>query len=307
MIPITSSLYNLKWLVRTGFGKLAKVQSRGLERGMEGLSQKGLESGGQPQVTSPHIIQEDRLVDKIPQATKQKGAIPENLPLSHSALLAAMVTTAMALFTSGMVSSDKANVLPFFLRLPQTIESSSWRNQKREVKAFPRENKARPPFHGVIRGHDKDQADPLGGEVGGKHQEEETRPSGNQLVEVLSQEAEVEEDKRPGYEDRTTEKLPTLIVTVQNGDTLYGILKRRFGKSGKILMDAVRKLNPDIEDLDRIRVGQKIRLPVNLEVAYDIQTIRGGSDLSMERLDEVEGISRTIVSPSPESRPPPWE
>ena len=41
----------------------------------------------------------------------------------------------------------------------------------------------------------------------------------------------------------------------KKGDTIHSILKRKFGKSRRILMDLVRKLNPEIEDLDSTELG----------------------------------------------------
>jgi hypothetical protein len=93
-----------------------------------------------------------------------------------------------------------------------------------------------------------------------------------------------EEDKDLADDGRLVQTVPTVVVTVQKGDTIHQILKGRFGKSGTILMGLVRKLNPEIEDLALIRVGQKIRLPLNLETADQIQPIYRRSDLAIEKM-----------------------
>jgi len=52
------------------------------------------------------------------------------------------------------------------------------------------------------------------------------------------------------------------IATAREGDTLGTIILREFGRVNEQLLMAIQELNPEIEDLDRIVVGQKIRLPL---------------------------------------------
>ncbi len=59
------------------------------------------------------------------------------------------------------------------------------------------------------------------------------------------------------------------VVTFQEGDTMSSILIREFGRVDEHLLRAVKILNPEIEDLDQIGVGQKIRLPGNPKEAYE--------------------------------------
>jgi hypothetical protein len=296
-----SSFDKLNQSVKKCFAKMVKAQGKKLETVVRALGQKTLEYRRQLQdlwdsrqissrklSASPHNVQEGRVLDNVPKRAGDKSTLRENVLLSHSALFAAMVTTAIALFSAVAVFSGKDKVPPLFLGLPKTTESCFSRNQTTEVKAFLKGKKARSFIEAAASEHEKDETEPLSGELGGKYQEQETRPAGDELPGTLKQKVTGQEDKDPTDEHRVTENVPTLVVRVQKGDTLYGILKRQFGKSGKILTGAVRELNPDIEDLDRIRVGQKIRLPVNLEVAYGIHTMRGRSDLSIKA--EVESL-----------------
>lgn len=50
-------------------------------------------------------------------------------------------------------------------------------------------------------------------------------------------------------------------VLAGQGDTVHRILLREFGRVDTRLLEAVERLNPEIEDLDRISVRQEIRLP----------------------------------------------
>ena len=58
------------------------------------------------------------------------------------------------------------------------------------------------------------------------------------------------------------EQADRFTVVVKKGDTITDILLRECGRSGPFFMDEVRRLNPDITDLDRIAAGQEIRLPI---------------------------------------------
>lgn len=230
----------------------------------------------------PGNVQEDRVGDKVRKKPGAETTTPEYMSLRHSALLAAMVTTALAVVSAGMVFSLSGGdtMSRPGLGLPQTIESFFWRNQKTEVKAFPNGKKARPLIEEAASGHEKDQTEPRSGEFGVKYREEETRPVGEELRGNRSHEATEEKGKDADYERGMLESVPTRVVAVQKGDTIHRILKRQFGKSAKILIGAVRELNPEIENLNWIRVGQKVRLPLNLDVAKEIQTTRGRSDLT---------------------------
>ncbi len=63
-------------------------------------------------------------------------------------------------------------------------------------------------------------------------------------------------------------KVPkTTAVTVEAGDTIDSIILKEFGRMDQQLLDAVRELNPGIDDLGQIQVGQVIRLPESGKVA----------------------------------------
>jgi general secretion pathway protein A len=50
-------------------------------------------------------------------------------------------------------------------------------------------------------------------------------------------------------------------VVAEKGDTVGQILLRELGRMDLGLLEEVRQLNPEIEDIDRIAVGQEIRIP----------------------------------------------
>ena len=55
----------------------------------------------------------------------------------------------------------------------------------------------------------------------------------------------------------------TTVYVVKKGDFLAGILRKQRGEQKKrVPYDLIRRLNPEIKDLNRIYPGQKIVLPV---------------------------------------------
>lgn len=58
------------------------------------------------------------------------------------------------------------------------------------------------------------------------------------------------------------------IAIVKEGDSVSMIILREFGRLDLHLLEAVKRLNPEIKDINRIVVGQEIKLPSDLEEAY---------------------------------------
>jgi len=56
-----------------------------------------------------------------------------------------------------------------------------------------------------------------------------------------------------------------VTVFAEEGDTVGQILLRELGRTDVGLLETVRELNPEIEDIDRIAVGQEIRIPLENE------------------------------------------
>ncbi len=278
---------------RTSF---EEAQIRGSQEDTEGFCQTTLEFKRRLQhliarqkvssrelFISPDDSQEDRMFEKVCRKPASGNTIPEDMSPWHSALLAAMVTTAIAVFSAGLVLSlsGKDNVPPLFSESPETIELFYRRNQETGVKTFRKGKKAGFLIEEASSAHEKGQRRSVSRGFTGNYQEEETRPRGKELAKKLNQGSTERKEKNSALEERITESVPKLVVRVRKGDTISRILKRQFGRSDMILMDAVRELNPEIEDLDRIGVGQKIRLPRNLETAYKILTMPERSGLSI--------------------------
>jgi len=235
------------------------------------------------EAASRDSVQEDRALENVRKEPAANEAVRKDIFLSHSVFLAAVVTTTIALFSAGMVFSGKYDVARLGLELPQAIESFLWRNKKTDVKVFVGGQEAGSLTKGLANKRANKETRPLSGALAEKYQEEETKPANKKLREVLTEESPGEKDKDPVNDQSPLESTPTLLVTVRKGDTIHGILKRQFGKSNELLMNAVRELNPEIDDMNWIRLGQRIRIPLNLEVAYEIERIHKRPELSARK------------------------
>jgi type II secretory pathway predicted ATPase ExeA len=58
-------------------------------------------------------------------------------------------------------------------------------------------------------------------------------------------------------------------IRVQEGDSVSGIALRRYGQASPTILDLLKLANPNVSDIDRIVVGQTIRLP-QLDGAFPI-------------------------------------
>jgi hypothetical protein len=201
----------------------------------------------------------------------------EDMSLWHSALLAALVTTAIALFSAAMVFSPSGTDIAQGLlsQLPPTIEPFSWKNQNTAVDVLQQDKTGRPRVEEVANQDEKEERTIPIGERAAGYQKEQIPPPGEELIAKLDQEKTGAEARDLAYEERF---VPTLVVTVQKGDTIYRILRQRFGQSSKGLLEAVRELNPEIEDLDLIRVGQVIRLPSSSNDREEVRLHDTGGD-----------------------------
>jgi type II secretory pathway predicted ATPase ExeA len=63
------------------------------------------------------------------------------------------------------------------------------------------------------------------------------------------------------HDSLLSDEAETKTVIVQRGDTLRQIILRTFGAYNGSTIGQIRKLNPDIADVDRLEVGQTIRVP----------------------------------------------
>ena len=98
----------------------------------------------------------------------------------------------------------------------------------------------------------------------------ETRPEGERIHEPqktagLSMETKKEEQEARAetVPDKTDESKPEEVRTavVMRGDTLFKIIDRAYGKYDEGILEAVLRENPGIQSVDRIAVGQIIKLP----------------------------------------------
>ena len=58
---------------------------------------------------------------------------------------------------------------------------------------------------------------------------------------------------------------------MKSGQTLYQISLDKFGKYDGKVLDELRGLNPSLSNPDRIRTGQKIRIPAKATLSTDGQ------------------------------------
>ena len=75
----------------------------------------------------------------------------------------------------------------------------------------------------------------------------------------------------PVQEARATVKQATEDVRVKSGQTLYEISVNKFGKYDDKVLEELRGLNPSLNNPDRIRTGQKIRIPATATLSTDGQ------------------------------------
>ena len=202
--------------------------------------------------TVPPTGEEDVTPGHIPQKPAANQAVCKDMSLSRSILIAAIVTTAIALFASGIVFSRKYDEVEVDL-------------ENRDVRVLVETQGARSHTQVTANKHPIEKTRPSSGSMTAKSQEEETNPRDRELTVKPTQELIGEGNSDLTQECNRLETARTMVVTVQKGDTIYFILKRRYGESSGILLDTVGELNPEIDDLNLIRAGQKLRLPLKME------------------------------------------
>jgi len=110
---------------------------------------------------------------------------------------------------------------------------------------------------------------------------------------------EAREDSARLVFEKTAALGKTMVYIVKKGDVLTGILRKQRGDK-RVPYDLIRRLNPEIKDLNRIYPGQKIVLPVR-ETA---DLIKLPSDLRKKsdplptsyRIKAEDSISRILLS-----------
>jgi general secretion pathway protein A len=75
----------------------------------------------------------------------------------------------------------------------------------------------------------------------------------------------------PAHEASATVRQATEDVRVTPGQTLYQISLNKFGKYDGKVLEQLRGLNPSLDNPDRIRTGQKIRIPATAPLSTDGQ------------------------------------
>ena len=87
-------------------------------------------------------------------------------------------------------------------------------------------------------------------------------------------------------------KLNSRDYTVSEGDTLVKVINEKYSMPGDILyneyLDQLRKLNPDIKDLDHILPGQKVRLPI-----YSPKIVRGTIEEKPQKTKQDTNVLRS--------------
>jgi nucleoid-associated protein YgaU len=75
----------------------------------------------------------------------------------------------------------------------------------------------------------------------------------------------------PAEDANLTVNQTTEDVRVKPGQTLYQISLNKFGKYDGKVLEELRGLNPSLDNPDRIRTGQKIRIPSTAPLSTDGQ------------------------------------
>jgi type II secretory pathway predicted ATPase ExeA len=80
---------------------------------------------------------------------------------------------------------------------------------------------------------------------------------------------------------------PTRVVTVQSKQTIFQFCVEIIGRYDDKTLGKIRELNPGLDDLEHIEIGQKIRIPVMNQVPRMIQVVsaqgRGAADMAAEK------------------------
>jgi hypothetical protein len=234
---------------------LPRTSRDGLPMTRKGFQNIVLKMGTEA-VTPPG--EEDVTPGNIPQKPAANQAVCKDMSLWRSIFIAAVVTTAIALFSSGIVFSRKYDEVGVDL-------------EKRDVKASVEGQGERSLTQVVANKRPNRETRASSGSVEAKSEEEEANRAGKEPMVKLNQEVTGKENSGLSQEGNPLETARTVVVTIQKGDTIHLILKRRYGESSGILLDTVGELNPEIDDLDLIRAGQKLRLPLKLGTGNQIE------------------------------------
>lgn len=103
------------------------------------------------------------------------------------------------------------------------------------------------------------------------HLPDRTAPTLPVERDATARETPESKEKRSGKEE-------TLTWKVRRGETVSGVLVRRFGVAGKDMQKAlveVRRLNPRLSDLDRVFPGQILRFPADWTQQMESETPSG--------------------------------
>lgn len=112
---------------------------------------------------------------------------------------------------------------------------------------------------------------------------------------------EAREDSARLVFEKTAVLDKTLVYVVKKGDSLAAILRKQRGEQKKkVPYDLIRRLNPEIKDLNRIYPGQKIVLPVRETATFskpptDLQK-NDPPPPSSYRIKAEDSISRILLS-----------
>jgi type II secretory pathway predicted ATPase ExeA len=73
----------------------------------------------------------------------------------------------------------------------------------------------------------------------------------------------------------------TYFVTVQRRQTIFDLCKDNFGRYDAAALARIRELNPNLGNVRRLKIGQKIRMPANGKVSAPVRDIdAAGSEVS---------------------------
>ena len=64
------------------------------------------------------------------------------------------------------------------------------------------------------------------------------------------------------------ENRPMKIIQLKNGDTLFSVAHEHYPRANMTLVDHIMEFNPEIQNVDLVKVGQKIRIPAINEESF---------------------------------------
>jgi general secretion pathway protein A len=216
-------------------------------------------------IVNEQIVREcadDLRLEKVRKRAKRERRREESAPRRHVSVATVLLIVLIGLVAAGIV---------MFFSGKMTVPQVTWRSLETIRSLFHKEQEPEVLGTGVIQREETDQKEET---TEPQFESEDSFPVEAPLVETApvtdSLEGESKGSRNPDSGDTpgVAENPGSQVVTAKLGENVSQIIFREFGRLDTHLLEAVRKLNPEIEDINKIEAGQTIRLPSDSVEAY---------------------------------------